>query len=94
MMSIEAPTTHYRVDPHARFRVMDDEGIFILQEAGEVLVVNAIGAFIVEQLKDKRSLDDVVAAITQRYEVDAERARADAMSLLDALLQAGAIIRS
>jgi len=73
---------------------MDDEGIFVLQEAGEVLVVNAVGAFIVEQLKDERSLDDLVAAITRRYEVDAERARADVTSLLDALMQAGAIIRS
>ena len=30
---------------------MDDEGIFVLQDAGEVLVVNEVGAFIVEQLK-------------------------------------------
>ncbi|MGB8225091.1 MAG: PqqD family protein [Polyangiales bacterium] len=73
---------------------MDDEGIFVLQEAGEVLVVNAVGAFIVEQLKHERSLDDLVTAITRRYEVDAERARADVTSLLDALVQAGAIIRS
>ena len=92
-MSTEAPTQQYRVDPHARFRVMDDEGIFVLQEAGEVLVVNQIGAFIVEHLEGSRSLDELVAAITERYEIDAERARADARSLLDTLLEAGAIIR-
>lgn len=90
-MSTEAPAHQYRVDPHARFRVMDDEGIFVLQEAGEVLVINQVGAFIVEQLEGSRSLDELVAAITERYEVDAERARADARSLLDALLEAGAI---
>ena len=72
---------------------MDDEGIFILQEAGEVLVVNAVGAFIVEQLKVERSVDEVVTAITDRYAVDAERARADAKSLVDALLEAGAVSR-
>jgi len=93
-MSTRALTSQYRIDPHARFRVMDDEGIFVLQEAGEVLVVNAVGAFVVEQLKDERSLDEVVLAITRRYAVDAERARDDATSLLDALLQAGAIVRS
>jgi hypothetical protein len=32
--------------------------------------------------------------VTQRYEVDEERARADAAALLDELLAAGAIIRS
>jgi hypothetical protein len=36
----------------------------------------------------------VVAAITERYAVDAERAQGDATSLLDALVAAGAIIRS
>lgn len=93
-MSTEPRTQRYRIDPHARFRVMDDEGIFVLQKAGEVLVVNRVGAFIVEQLNAERSLDEVVAAITERYTVDADRARADATSLLDALLDAGAIIRS
>jgi hypothetical protein len=72
---------------------MDGEGIFVLQEAGEVLVVNEVGALIVEQLQAERSVDEVVAAITERYEIDAERARADAKSLLDALLEAGAISR-
>ena len=93
-MSTGAHTQHYRVDPHARFRVMDDEGIFVLQDAGEVLVVNEIGAFIVEQLKAEHSLDEVVTVSTERYAVDAARARADTTSLLDALLDAGAITRS
>ena len=70
---------------------MDDEGIFVLQEAGEVLVVNEVGAFIVEQLQAEHSVDEVVMAITDRYAVDQDRARADARSLLDALLEAGAI---
>lgn len=73
---------------------MADEGIFVLQDAGEVLVVNQIGAFIVEQLKAEQTLDQVVATITERYAVDASRARADATALLEALLEAGAIIRS
>jgi len=73
---------------------MDDEGVFVLQEAGEVLVVNEVGAFIVEQLKAEHSLDEVVASMTERYAVDAERARSDATSLLDELLRAGAIMRS
>ncbi|MGB9338197.1 MAG: PqqD family protein [Polyangiales bacterium] len=90
-MSTEDQSQRYRLDPHARFRVMDYEGVFVLQEAGEVLVVNGVGAFIVEQLKAERSVDEVVTAITDRYAVDAERARADAQSLLDALLEAGAI---
>ena len=93
-MSTETSTQHYRVDPHARFRVMDDEGIFVLQDAGEVLVVNEVGAFIVEQLKAEHNLDEVITNITERYAVDAERARLDASSLVAELLRAGAITRS
>jgi hypothetical protein len=73
---------------------MDDEGIFVLQDAGEVLVVNRVGAFIVEQLKSDQSLDEVVTAVARHYDVDEERARADAAALLDELLAAGAIVRS
>lgn len=93
-MSTEAHRAQYRLDPHARFRVLDDEGIFVLQEAGEVLVVNEVGAFIVEQLRKERGLDEVISAVTERYEVDAERAKADAGKLLDALLEAGAIVQT
>ncbi len=93
-MSTGASTEHYRLDPHARFRVLDDEGIFVLQEAGEVLVINQVGAFIVEQLRDGRSLPDAVKAVTERYAVDEARAKADADSLLETLLEAGAMTRT
>jgi hypothetical protein len=74
--------------------VLDDEGIFVLQQAGEVLVVNKVGAFIVEQVNAGRTLDEAVSALTERFAVDAARARADATSLLDALVEAGAINRT
>ena len=93
-MNTEDQSQQYRLDPHTRFRVLDDEGIFVLQEAGEVLVVNEVAAFIVERLQRERSLDEVVAELTQRYAVDEHEARKDAMSLLDALIEAGAIVRA
>lgn len=93
-MSTQTCTQHYRIDPGARFRVMHDEGIFVLQDAGEVLVVNQMGAFIIERLAAEHTLDEIIVAITERYAVDPARARADATSLLDALLEAGAIVRS
>ena len=93
-MNTDDSTAQYRLDPHARFRVLDDEGIFVLQEAGEVLVVNEIGAFIVEQLRHEHTLDEIVIAITERYDVHPEQAASDTASLLDALVEAGAMIRT
>lgn len=90
-MSTVTPNQHYRVDPHTRFRVLDGEGIFVLQKAGEVLVVNPVGAFIIEQLEARLTIDEVVTAVTERYAIDRARAKADADSLIEALLEAGAI---
>jgi len=86
-----APTRHYRVDPHARFRVLDGEGIFVLQKAGEVLVINPVGAFIIEQLEARLTIDEVVTAVTERYAIDRARAKADTNTLIEELLEAGAI---
>ena len=93
-MSTNTATGKYRIDPHARFRVLDDEGVFVLQEAGEVLVVNQVAALIVERLRDGASLEDAVQTITERYEVEPERARTDARALLEALIEAGAVNRA
>ena len=93
-MSTVPSNPQYLLDPHARFRVLDDEGVFVLQEAGEVLVVNEVGAFIVEQLRRGLTVDETVTAITERYEVDDERARADAVVLVEALLEAGALTQA
>ena len=93
-MSTPTPSPRYRVERHARFRVLDDEGIFILQEAGEVLVVNAVAALIVERLRDGASLDEAARMVAERYDVELERARADATALLESLVEAGAIERS
>ena len=68
--------------------------MFVLQDAGEVLVVNAVGAFIVEQLKDGATLEETVLALTDRYEVDVDQARKDASELLGALVEAGAVVEA
>jgi hypothetical protein len=45
-------------------------------------------------VKAGRTLDEAVSALTERFAVDAARARADVTSLLDALVEAGAINRT
>jgi hypothetical protein len=55
------------------------------------LVINRVGAFIVEQLEAQRTIDEIVTAVTKRYAIDRARARADADTLIEALLEAGAI---
>ena len=90
-MSTRTSTTRYRLDPSARFRVLDDEGIFVLQKAGEVLVVNRVGAFIVERLRGGMALTEIIDEVVSAYDVDRARAEEDAVTLLDSLVEAGAL---
>ncbi|MEM8608644.1 MAG: PqqD family protein [Myxococcota bacterium] len=93
-MSTPEPAAQYRLDPSARFRVLDGEGIFILQGAGEVLVVNGVAAFIVERVTAEVAFDEVVAEVVARYDVQPDQAEADAMTLLENLVEAGALAAS
>ncbi|MBO7679764.1 MAG: PqqD family protein, partial [Thermoguttaceae bacterium] len=56
-----------------------------------MLTVNAVGAFLVEQLQNDVTEDELVERLTARYEVDAETARKDVSSFLDSLRQCKAL---
>ena len=80
---------------------------FILREVGDQPVVvavggasqyfngmvklNASGKFLFEQLKDDKSEDDLVKAMTEKYEVDEETARKDVQSFVETLVKPGII---
>ena len=42
-----------------------------------LITVNEVGALICEQLKEERTVDALVAAVTAQFDVDAQTARAD-----------------
>jgi Coenzyme PQQ synthesis protein D (PqqD) len=86
------PLERFALHPHARFRVIDDEGIFVLQESGEVLVVNRVAASVVSGVQKGSSTEELVAALVGRFEVTAERARQDVDTLLQDLVAAGALV--
>jgi hypothetical protein len=56
----------------------------------KVISLNPSAAYLWEQIKDKDfTADDLVALLTARYDVDAERARADVDKLLASWREAG-----
>lgn len=88
-----APADRVSLDPHSRFRVMDGEGIVILQERAEVLVTNDSGARILELIQAGRRVRDIILILTDEYEVDTAMAKADVEAFVADLLEAGAIRR-
>ncbi|MBW8909736.1 MAG: PqqD family protein [Mesorhizobium sp.] len=51
--------------------------------------LNGVGAFVWEQIQEPRSILDVQSAVLARYNVDAERCKADVEGLLKGLTEAG-----
>ena len=53
--------------------------------------LNASGVFLFEQLMEDKTEDDLVKAMTEKYEVDEETARKDVQSFVETLVKPGII---
>ncbi|MCA9574695.1 MAG: PqqD family protein [Polyangiales bacterium] len=82
----------FSLHPHARFRVIDGEGVFVLQEQGEVLVVNRVAAALVSGVREGASRAELVSGLVARFEVSSEQAEQDVSALLRDLVAAGALV--
>ena len=83
-------THRYRVAKHARFRVLDNEGIFIIQNSGEVLAVNHTAAQVVSWLGETE-IGGVTERFAQAHGLEAEQATLDVQQIVDELVHAGAL---
>ena len=52
-----------------------------------LITVNEVGALICEQLKEERTVDALVAAVTAQFDVDAQTARAEIASFIHTLAE-------
>lgn len=57
-----------------------------------MITLNATGAYIWELLANDQTVETLVAALVEHYEVDAEKARADVESFVEKLKPTGALI--
>lgn len=61
------------------------------QKFNGLITINELGAFIWNALQTETTLDAIVEQITESYEVDADTARADAVSFLEELRKVGGL---
>lgn len=59
-----------------------------------MITLNATGAFLWELLEQEQTLESLVAAMMERYEVEEAVAKADARAFVERLLPTGAILES
>ena len=83
------------------FLLSDVADTMVLVPVGEaasafygMITVNAVGAFIWEQLAQEQTIDTLTDALVAEYAVDRERARKDVEAFVGQLLPTGAILEN
>ncbi len=82
---------HFKRRSDVRFRLIDREAVVLRQEAGETLVLNEVGARILELIEAGHGLDAVAENLVADFEVEPEQALRDANEFAGELLDAGVI---
>lgn len=73
------------------FQLAEEEVVLVLPHAGQIKVLNDVGTFIWTMLDGNRTIADIAEQIYQEYQVDFERAQADAVEFLNELQTRGII---
>ena len=60
-------------------------------EFAGMINLNAVGAYLWQQLEMEQTVETLTAALTERYEVAAEIAKADVEAFVESLVKVGAI---
>lgn len=84
-------TTVFRKCSDARYRNVGGEGIVVRQAAGEVLVLNGVGARVLDLLDSESPVGGLVDALAAEYDIDRATLERDVLAYLRELLDAGII---
>jgi len=81
----------YRRRSDVRFRTVLDEAVVVRIEAAEVLVVNGVGARILELVDGERTLESIRRVLSSEFDVEESRLRSDLETFVAELAAAGII---
>lgn len=80
-------STSYRRHPDLRLTAVDGEGVVLHLGSRRYFSVNETGVTILEQLREPRTLAELVTAVTSEYEVGEAEAERTAREFLDRCLE-------
>jgi hypothetical protein len=79
------------IAPGVVSRESDDELVVVLPEQGKFVVLNGTGADAFKSVDGRRSLADIAAALSERYDVPLEQTQTDVLAFAQKLLDRGAV---
>lgn len=83
--------TTYKLKSDVLAQKVVDEMVILEPENGEYFTVNGVGSEMIALLEEGKCEDEVVAAMTEKFAVDAEEVRADYQQLLAQLEAQGLV---
>ncbi|MFO0606547.1 MAG: PqqD family protein [Polyangiales bacterium] len=84
------PTTRVQRARDTAWRRVEDEVAIISMDANRIRLLNRVGSFLWERC-DNATVGELVDALCERYDVDAEAARRDVDAFLDDLRARGLV---
>jgi hypothetical protein len=85
------PTTALRLADDVRYRVVEGEAVIVRQSEGEVVVLNRVGARILELVAEGRAVASIVDTVLAEYDSDRATVDADVREHLSELISAGVV---
>jgi hypothetical protein len=79
------------LDPRARFRRFESDGIVIQQKTAEALVVSDVATRLLEMTDGTRTLQDCVSAIQSEFDAPAEVIERDVLQFVHELVNSGVV---
>lgn len=81
----------FRRKDDVRFRIIPPEAVVVRQSGPEVLVINEVGARVLERIDSGESVATLVAGLAEEYEVEPERLESDVTAFIQDLVTGGVI---
>ncbi len=94
MREIESPelaTRPLRLRRDVRFRVIDREAVVLRQEAAEALVINEVGARILQLTDGETPLEHMLDQLNAEFDVDRDELRRDCEEFVQNLQEIGVL---
>jgi hypothetical protein len=88
-MSSITLSTVLRRRSDVRYRRIEGEAVVLRQSAAEVLVLNEVGASVLDLADGERSVGEWIEALTREYDADGETLARDVLTFAVELQEAG-----
>ena len=88
MDKLQLPTPH----PQVAATVVDGQAVIVMADTGQLTILNEVGTRIWELSDGKHSIEEIIQAIMEEYEVEPAAAQQDAEDFLNRLVEIQAIV--